>query len=298
VTTQENKASEAGHDGRAFADLSEWWKFRVRGSDARSWLNDLLTSNISSLPDGASVPTLLLSPTGRIRATVTVAALEEGLLVVQDAGQPSSIAQLLAPYILSSDVELIDVSDTLTLLAFLGRDAPAIAAGETYNPSCLGEGADLVVARSEAEAVRNELEGFVEMDPDALDAWRIQRGVPRFPIDLTTESLPHEADLDSAIDYEKGCYLGQEAVAKVRNLGRPPWVVVSMQAEGRVQRGDVVMANGEEVGRVTSVAGADGHTALIARIRWGARELPLSTASGTRLVSSGTASTSVGGGSF
>jgi tRNA-modifying protein YgfZ len=293
VSTEETGAFEALHDGRALADLSAWWKFRARGSDARAWLNDLLTSNIASLPDGASAPALLLSPTGRIRATVTVAALEEGLMVVQDPSQPSPIAQLLAPYILSSDVELIDVSETLALLAFPGRDAPAIAGGETYSPSCLGEGADLVVARSQAEAVRNQLDGFVQVHPDALDAWRIGRGVPRFPIDLTTESLPHEADLDSAIDYEKGCYLGQEAVAKVRNLGRPPWVVVSMQAEGRVRHGDVVMARGEDVGRVTSVAGADGRTAVIARIRRGARDLPLTTASGTRLLPSGTASTAV-----
>jgi tRNA-modifying protein YgfZ len=293
VTTQQKDASEALHEGRALADLSTWWKFRVRGSDARTWLNDLLTSNIATLSHGASAPALLLSPTGRIRATVTVAALADGLLMVQDPSQPSPIDQLLAPYVLSSDVDLVDVSGTLMLLAFPGRNAPAIAGGETYSPSCLGEGTDLVVARSEEEAVRDELTAFVQVSADALDAWRIARGVARFPTDLTPESLPHEADLDSAIDYAKGCYLGQEAVAKVRNLGRPPWLVVSMQAEGRVGRGDVVVANGEEVGRVTSVAEAAGGTAVIARIRWAARDLPLSTASGTRLLPSGLASTAV-----
>ena len=284
------QAATALNEGRAYADLSDWHKVLVRGSDSRKWLNDLLTADIDNLTTGASRRSLLLSPTGRIRAAVTVASIEEGLHLFQEPAQPSAIDTLLAPYVLSSDVELIDVSDSKTLLAFPGTEPPQLAGGEAIYPSCLGRGADVVLSRT-LEWTSQELEGLTRAGPEALETWRIDRGIPKFPIDLTPESLPHEAGLDSAIDYGKGCYLGQEAVAKVRNLGHPTWLVLSMRSDAAVTANDPVMGDGEVVGRVTSAASVDGHTAVIARIRWSAREMTLTTPSGTTLQPSGIAST-------
>jgi hypothetical protein len=209
---------------------------------------------------------------------------------MQDSAQPSNIDALLAPYVLSSEVELEDVSGSVALFAFPGGAPPHVPGAEVIRPSSLGSGADLIVPRTVGGTLRRAAKGMIRADPDALEAWRIHRGVPRFPIDLTPESLPHEADLDAAIDYGKGCYLGQEAVAKVRNLGHPTWVVLSMRAEGAVAPNDAVRADREEVGKVTSAAIVDGRTALIARVRWSARDLPLATASGTPLQTSGVAS--------
>lgn len=287
----EADAATAPREGRAYADLSDWHRILVRGPDSRSWLNDLLTADIGTLSSGSSLPALLLSPTGRMRATVTVAAIGEGLLLIQDATQPSAIDALLAPYVLSSDVDLADVSESTSLFAFPGGEPPHIPGADSSRPSCLGPGADLIVPRTREDSSRRALEGLALVGPATLEAWRIHRGIPRFPIDLTPESLPHEADLDAAIDYEKGCYLGQEAVAKVRNLGHPTWVVLSMRAEGAVVPNDTVIGDGEEVGTVTSAARVDGDTAVIARVRWSARELALGTASGTPLQTSGLAST-------
>jgi tRNA-modifying protein YgfZ len=271
----------------AFVDLSGWHQVLARGSDARGWLNDLLTADIGALPPGASRPALLLSPTGRIRATVTVASIGQGLLLIQDPVQPQAIETLLAPYTLSSDVELADVSGSMALLAFPGGQPPHVSGAELIRPSSLGAGADLIVPPEGVEAARNALRGLVQVGHEALEEWRIHRGIPRFPIDLTPDSLPHEADLDAAIDYGKGCYLGQEAVAKVRNLGHPTWVVLSMGADGPVAVGDAVLGDDEEVGHVTSAATTDGRVALIARVRWSARERTLVTGSGTPLQTSG-----------
>jgi tRNA-modifying protein YgfZ len=283
-------AAIALREGRAFADLSDWRKILAHGPDARTWLNDLLTADLASLPTGTSRPALLLSPTGRIRATVTVGSINEGLILLQDPEQPSAVDALLAPYVLSSDVELTDVSASMALLAFPGRDAPEIPGTDSYRPSCLGPGADLI-AQAGRDLPRSEtIEGLVRAGPESLEVWRIERGIPRFPIDLTPESLPHEAGLDAAIDYGKGCYLGQEAVAKVRNLGHPTWVVLSMHADGHIDPDDTVVGEGEEVGRVTSVARVEGRTVIIARVRWSARELALATSSGATLRTSGLAS--------
>lgn len=276
-------------EGPVYADLSDWHKVLVRGSDARGWLNDLLTADIDHLGTGSARPALLLSPTGRIRAMVTVGSIQAGLILLQDPRQPSAIDALLAPYLLSSDVELADVSGSMTLLAFPETEPPDMPGAEPLRPSCIGPGADLLVSGKSTES---SLQGLVRVSHETMEAWRIHRGFPRFPVDLTPESLPHEADLDTAIDYGKGCYLGQEAVAKVRNLGHPPWVVLSMHAEGPVAAGDTVVGDEDaEVGTVTSAATVDGHTAVIARVRWSARDLALVTASGTPLQTSGLAST-------
>jgi tRNA-modifying protein YgfZ len=282
--------AQALRESRAYSDLSDWRKTLVRGSDAGTWLNDLLTADLANLPIGTSRPALLLSPTGRIRATVTVGSIHDGLILVQDPEQPSAVGALLAPYILSSDVELTDASGSMSLLAFPGREPPGIPGTDSYRPSCLGPGADLVVKEGRDVAASETLAGLVRAGPESREVWRIERGIPRFPVDLTPESLPHEADLDAAIDYGKGCYLGQEAVAKVRNLGHPTWVVLAMHADGHIDPNEAVVGEGEEVGRVTSAASGDGRTAVIARVRWSARELPLASSSGATLRISGLAS--------
>lgn len=276
-------------EGRAYADLSGWHKFLIRGSDARGWLNDLLTADIAHLVTGSARPALLLSPTGRIRAMATVGSIRAGLILLQDPRQPSAIDALLAPYLLSSDVELANVSESLTVLAFPEAGPPDMPGAESLRPSSLGPGGDLIVSGRPTES---SLQGLTRVSHETVEAWRIHRGIPRFPVDLTPDSLPHEADLDTAIDYGKGCYLGQEAVAKVRNLGHPPWVVLSMRTERPVAAGDAIVGEeDDEVGTVTSAATVDGHTAVIARVRWSARDLALVTASGTPLQTSGLATT-------
>lgn len=276
-------------EGRAFADLSDRHKVLVTGGDARAWLNDLLTAEVASLAPGATLAALLLSPTGRIRAAVTVAAVEEGLLLVQDPRQPAVIDALLQPYVLSSEVELRDLSQEMALFALPGGEPPARAGGRTLRPSSLGPGTDLLVPATAAAALRASLAGRPEAGPGDLEAWRIGRGVARFPVDLTIDSLPNEADFSAAIRDDTGCYLGQEAVARVRNLGHPPWLVLSVRAEGAASAGEAVVAAGEEAGTVTSAAAEGRATAALARVRWSARGRPLATASGTPLAPAGVA---------
>jgi folate-binding protein YgfZ len=285
--------------GRAFADLSGWRKVLVSGPDARTWLNDLLSADLADLAEGATRRSLLLSPTGRIRADVTVAETARGPLLLQDPIQPAFIDRLLGPYVLSSDVDLVDVTENLALLAVSGPGVPPGTPdlpAEVLRPSCLGAGADLLLDALDADGlpeIRGALGDLTEAGPDALEAWRIQRGVARFAVDLGEDSLPHEAGLDHAVAYQKGCFLGQEAVARVRNLGHPPFVVLAAGSDGPVAPGEGVTTDGRVVGTVTSATPVEGgRTAAIVRVRWAARAATLRTESGEALQPVGPASDS------
>jgi folate-binding protein YgfZ len=264
-------------EGRAVVDLSGWRKCLARGAEAFEWLNDILTAELSGLGSGEGRRTLLLSPTGRVRADLTVTSFRDGFLLLQDPVQTMSIKDALAPYVLSSDVDLEDVSSDLGLAALPEGVSPEGVA--TFRPSPLGTGLGAV---TEGDAIPEVPELVVATSED-FDAYRIELGVPRVGADLGEDSLPHEAPLEAAIAHDKGCFLGQEAVAKVRNLGHPPFVVMALRGPGGIARGDPVVAAGSEAGRITSATGLDGETAALARIRWPAREAALATDDGKEL---------------
>ena len=252
---------EALEQERALVDLRGWGLTEVRGADAEGWLNDLVTASVVGLPEDRALRSFLLSPTGRIRADLFVLRSRggDGFVLLQDARQPDAIADLLGPYVLSSEVEL----------------APADPGGLLVKPRpSLGWTA--------AWEARDE--GSVPAGPEALEAWRIRHGLARFPVDLDADSLPAEADLDvePVIDRSKGCYLGQESVARVRNLGHPPRVVVGVRAKTPLRPDAPVRSKGARVGSVTSVEPRGGSSAMV-RIRWDARDTDLTGNGGIAL---------------
>jgi folate-binding protein YgfZ len=281
----EDGALEALEAGEAFVDLSSWRAIGVSGADAVGWLNDLLTPDVSRLGPHRSSRALMLSATGAIRADVTVAFADGSLLLVQDPSQPAAIDALLAPYTLSSDVELLDRTGELCLFAFPGRAAPPELLGTTHaSPSCLGAGVDLFGPVADHERILTSLSrAFVPAADADVDAWRAVAGVPRFGVDALPEDLPQEAGLAWAVSFDKGCYLGQEAVARVQNLGHPRRLVVHLAAEGPVLRGDTLLSDGREAGVVTSAARRGTGAMALGRVRWGVRAGPFVTASGTIL---------------
>jgi folate-binding protein YgfZ len=240
-------------DQSAVVDLCAWRTIRVAGRDALEWLDDLVSAGLSGLRPPKSRRSLLLTPTGRIRADFHVAALEDGYLVIQDPIQSKPIDDLLGPYVLSSQVDIHALDDD-------------------FQPATWDEDALTPMGRT-VEPPAMSLERF--------DEWRIRRGLPRFGIDLDEESLPQEAGWERFVDFTKGCFMGQEAMAKIRNMGgHPTRVVRALRADGPISSGQAVTANGIEVGVVTSAAGTDA----IARISWSARDESLTTESGVSLL--------------
>ncbi|MFL5767273.1 MAG: YgfZ/GcvT domain-containing protein [Actinomycetota bacterium] len=259
----------------------------VGGSDARGWLNDLVTGPVGSLGPGKATRSLLLTPTGRIRADFTVADPGEGaaLLLLQNIEQPEPIDALLARYVLSSDVQLADATERLVVFSVVGVERPPVPGDlRAVSPSILGTGFDLLADRATAPEVARSLSSSMPAaDGGSLERRRVEAGIPRFGTDYGPGALPAEAALETAIDFTKGCFLGQESVAKVRNLGHPQTTLLALRAATQAGRGDGVYAGGAPVGTITSTAVADGGTMLIARVRWNSSRAGLSLADGTSL---------------
>jgi folate-binding protein YgfZ len=279
-------AAAALDSGRALVDRRRFHVVEVAGADACGWLDDLLTTAVAELTVGSARRALVLSPTGRLRADIHVVAAPAAMLLVQDPAQPHRVDELLAPYVLSSDVELRVAS--IAVVCAPGGDAEHADLPDgvlVARPSMLGGGADVVADASRADAVVEALRGRrLEVDEGAVRAWEIRRGIPRYPLDVDDDSLPAEGGLDAtAVDSTKGCFLGQESVARVRNLGHPPRVVLAGRVPDGAARGDRILAGGRVVGEITGAAAAPGGaTDVLARVRWDARDAALTTETGSR----------------
>jgi folate-binding protein YgfZ len=277
---------EALSAGTAYAELGDHTVTLASGEEARGWLNDLVTTDVAGLERGASRPSLLLTPTGRIRAAFHVLCLgDRDFALVQRSDQLQAISTLLEPYVLSSDVTLSP--SRLRVFAVPGGDDVPAVFGNGSRPSVLAGGFDLLfglggddVAADARAALTGA--GFLRADLGGVERLRIHRGQPRFGIDLDTASLPAEAGLDGppVTDRTKGCFLGQEAVAKIANLGHPRVRILAFLADAPVAVGeDVLTGDAEAVGSVTS---ADGGMGLL-RLRWDAADDGLRSGSGAAL---------------
>lgn len=271
--------------GTAFVDLSSWRAIAVSGSDALTWLNDLVSADLDELAPGRARRSLLLGPTGGVLASFTVAVLGGGIVLIQDPREPRRIDGLLAPYVLSSDVTFEDRSGDLAIFAFPGRAEPPDLPGTTVSvPSALGRGSD-VIARTEDHdrLARAFAKGLTAADDEAAEAWRIEAGIPRVGVDVVDGDLPQEGGLEGAVSFEKGCFLGQEAVAKVRNLGHPRRVLLAVESPGALRAGDEVVADGERVGSVTSATALGDRWIALARVSWDHRDAALAAPGGAEL---------------
>jgi folate-binding protein YgfZ len=270
-----------------YADCSSWRKVAVSGTEALQWLNDLVSADLNRLAAGEGRRSLLLGPTGKVRASFQAIRLAgDSALLVQDPTEPSPIDQLLAPYVLSSDVALEDRTEALALFAFPAAQAPLeVPAGTWIRGSCLGDGGfDLLVDAADRAAVLEALPGGIQAaGREALEAWRVTSGFPQVGRDATADDLPMEAGLQDAVAFDKGCYLGQEAMARVRNLGHPRRVLVRVETDAQVSAGDPIFVDGEQAGAVTSAVMVNGRTVALASVRWAHRDGPLRTKEGAEL---------------
>ncbi|HVF08691.1 MAG TPA: hypothetical protein VNC60_08950, partial [Actinomycetota bacterium] len=146
--------------------------------------------------------------------------------------------------------------------------------GSGFAPSTLGTGSDVL---TDGAGWADLVGGRVVVSPEAVEVRRIREGRARMGADFDHTAIPAQAGLEPLIAVGKGCFLGQESVARVRNLGHPPSVLLHLSSVETVGAGAAIVDDSaDEVGLVTSAAvSPSGGTVVLATVRWAARDHPL-----------------------
>jgi folate-binding protein YgfZ len=222
--------------GEGYVDLSHRGVVRVSGPDRLSWLHSLTTQHLTGLSPGSPVTTLVLSPMGHVEHALNGYDDGEAFWAHVEPGEAPALVEWLDAMRFMLRVEVIDVTDTWAVMA----------RSET--------GVELVRRDSLATAPTGTPVGIW-----ALEALRIARGEPRFGLDTDHKTIPNEVGwIGSAVHLDKGCYRGQETVARVHTLGRPPRRLVQLHLDGSVDHlpghGDAITLDDRQVGFVGSAA--------------------------------------------
>lgn len=262
--------------GRAVVPLADRALIAVTGPDRLGWLDSITSQALTNLSPGESTELLVLDPQGRIEHAAGAFDDGETVWLIADAADADPLAGWLQRMVFRSRVT-VTVRPEFTLVGFFAggdaearlcpaapsgipviwRDPWSYAGGHQYAQTDDHPASDFawsVAALGEGETPEGPYAGLLAAEALRVAAWR-----PRWAAEVDERSLPHETDwLRSAVHLNKGCYRGQETVAKVHNLGHPPRRLALLHLDGSdavlPERGDAVWAGNVEVGTLTSVA--------------------------------------------
>ncbi|MEU6745664.1 folate-binding protein [Spirillospora sp. NPDC046719] len=242
--SQEQRALEGG---TAFVDRGNRGVVRVSGPDRLSWLHSLLSQHLDALKPFEPTEALLLSPQGHIEHHMFLIDDGEAVWAHVEPGRAPALAEFLDRMRFMLRVEVADVSDEYAVIT--GPEGGGLAWPDVAGTFTR------IVPRSEGFP-----DGLRPAGIWAYEALRIAERRPRFGLDTDHRTIPHEVGyVETAVHLNKGCYRGQETVARVHNLGRPPRRLVFLHLDGSVDRlpahGDPVeVPGGRTIGFVGSAA--------------------------------------------
>jgi len=267
--------------GAGVYDLGSRAKIALRGEDRVRWLNGMVTNNVRDLAEGHGIYAYLLNPQGHILADLYAYNRGDTLLVDTDRSQAEKVLATFDHYIIMDDVEAENISGKLTALGIAGPKAPETlhSAGiqlPTLAPLYFAniswrdkpvtvlrsdhpriESFELWLAPENVPALREALTnaGGSPIGSSALDLFRIALGTPRYGQDIRERDLPQETGQDRALNFSKGCYVGQEIVERIRSRGAVHRTFTGFLVEGSLPlSGTKIQADGKEVGEITSTA--------------------------------------------
>ena len=264
-------------------DLSARLKLRLTGSDRVRFLNGQVTNDIRKANANLSMAACVLNAKGKMDALIFVGAGKDHLLVDADPELREILAPRLDRYLIADDVAIEDVTEDFSLFHVTGETAPALPndahwrRGKRFGTP----GWDLLVAKAEHERI-GQLLAAEEPIWDAAEAerWRIEQGVPRWGHELTPQIIPVEAQLETdAIDYAKGCYIGQEVISRMKMSGQTNKRLCGLvSVEGTPLSSGMrlfAIEGGKEVGWLTSATRSDrlGKEIALGYVKRGANDV-------------------------
>ncbi len=273
---------EAARHGVGLAHRSRRALVRISGSDRSKFLQGLLTNDVADLAPGEGRPALFLDIKGHVRGVLDLWAEEDAIVAGCDIGFVEAVLPDLAKYVLGADVSVEDRRGLETVIAVHGArsDDSLARAGidvpdESPRAHAIGKiaGIEVRLARTPdlgtpgvevhvpTEAVDDVWAALEEAARDfapiyvgwnVAEILRVEAGVTGFGREISGEEFPQEARLDEAVDYEKGCYLGQETVARIHYRGQVNRLLSGLRSESPLTVGAKLISSDKEVGRVTS----------------------------------------------
>jgi folate-binding protein YgfZ len=276
-------------------DLGFRAKISLTGGDRVRWLNGMVTNNIRDLAMDQGAYAFLLNPQGHILGDLFAYNRGDSITVDTDRGQEEKILATFDHYIIMDDVEVTNLSEQLTALGIAGPKSREVlaAAGLAITEmqalqvqSMMWQGTECTVVRGEeSESASYQIwvapasvrrlwdallaAGAVPVGSDALELHRIVSGVPRYGVDIRERDLPQETEQARALNFNKGCYVGQEIVERIHSRGAVHRKFTGFLADGAmpIAAGTKILAGEKEVGEITSaaslhVAGRDKTVAL------------------------------------
>jgi len=251
----------------------------VTGPDAAEYLQGQLTNDTEALEPEAGCYAALLDRKGHLDSDMRVLRLEDGDLWLDLERDPASaVLKHLRTYSVGREVEVHDVSDRWAIVSVIGPRSGEVTGFDGLGPEhaqrfrqwdgidVLGVatdvGIDLIVKAGDAGAIESALAsaGAAEVTEQAAEIVRVESGRPRFGLDMSSEHMPAEAGIvERAVDFEKGCYIGQEPVARLHYRGKPNRRLRGLRLSAPASPGDTLRLDEKEVGTIGTACISPAH---------------------------------------
>ena len=269
----------------AVRDLSDRGLLRATGADRARFLNGMLANDVAKLGAGEACASLLLDRKGHVLAELWVLAEPDAILLDVAPGLETELASVLEKHIIADDVALASLSAASAQLGVEGPGAGERLAALGIAPPARGrfervdfeagslvvlgggslgdEGARVLGERAQVERMRAAL-ALPELSAEAVEVLRIEAAIPKLGADVSTRNFPQEARLEHAFSLSKGCYVGQEIVARIASRGAVNRLLVKLRTREPVAPGAEIRVGDTVTGQVTSsaVSAASGPIAL------------------------------------
>ncbi len=275
------EALEAAQNGVAICDRSHWGLIKVTGSDRLRFLHNQSTNNFERLKPGEGCDTVFVTSTARTIDLATAYLTDDEVLLITSPNRYKYLLEWLDRYIFFADkVELIDITDKNAIFSLIGLQSDALLAKlgldaiigqpvgnhQLINDLRVAVGSGLatpgytliVPAENAANVWKMVVEaGAVPMGDDLWEQLRVQQGRPVPDQELTDDYNPLEAGLLQTISFDKGCYIGQETIARLNTYKGVKQNLWGIKLNAIAEIGSVIMVGEEKVGKLTSIVESD-----------------------------------------
>jgi folate-binding protein YgfZ len=207
----------------AFFDFFSRAKFRITGTDRFRFLNGQITNDLRKASETVVLEACVLNAKGKLNAHIFISPLGESFFIDAEAELREPLRTRLERYVIADDVQIEDVTDGFSLFHVLAEESPKLEGSRIVSAHRFARsGWDMWTPSVHHDSLRDSLSlAYVFVDSATAEVMRIEEGLPRWGCELSDEIIPIEANLERrTIDYQKGCYIGQEVISRMKMSGQ------------------------------------------------------------------------------